>query len=201
METLFTTPPLSVASNVWLLQSWVDTEKLRLEIDQLQTLSPLRRMQVPSGSTMAVVMTNCGEWGWVSDAQGYRYSGHDPLTGKPWLAMPDAWMDLAGKAAEAVGWPNFEPDACLVNCYTAGAGMGLHQDKNEHDFSRPIVSVSIGASCRFAIGGLQRHDSVTSVELRDGDVVVWGGDARLVYHGVRPLKAGVRYNLTFRKAG
>ena len=150
---------------------------------------------------MAVAMTNCGEWGWVSDAQGYRYSAHDPLTGKPWPAMPDAWMDLAGTAAAAVGWPNFAPDACLINCYIEGAGMGLHQDKNERDLSQPIVSVSIGASCRFAIGGLQRNDPVKSVALHDGDVMVWGGDARLAYHGVRPLKAGVRYNLTFRKAG
>jgi DNA oxidative demethylase len=102
-----------------------------------------------------------------------------------------------------VGWPDYAPDACLINRYAPGAGLGLHQDRDELNLRQPIVSVSIGASCKFILGGLQRNSCVQSIALHDGDVMVWGGRSRLVFHGVRPLPArnhANRYNLTFRKA-
>lgn len=151
---------------------------------------------------MAVAMSNCGSLGWTSSAQGYRYLPYDPDSQLPWPTMPDAFVMLAREAAAAVGWNHYAPEACLINRYAPGAGLGLHQDRDELDLSQPIVSVSIGASCKFILGGLQRHDPVRSVALHDGDVVVWGGRSRLAFHGVRPLPASaneLRYNLTFRK--
>ena len=201
MPALFDTPPIAIALNVWLFRGWVNTAPLQQDIDAIAIQAPFRHMQVPGGQSMSVAITNCGDWGWVTDHTGYRYQATDPLSQKPWPAIPLRWQTLARDAAACVGWQGFVPDACLVNRYEAGARMGLHQDKNERDYSQPIVSVSIGASCNFQVGGLRRSDAVKSIALHDGDVVVWGGDARLVYHGVRPIKAGLRYNLTFRKAG
>jgi alkylated DNA repair protein (DNA oxidative demethylase) len=114
--------------------------------------------------------------------------------------MPAAWRELAEECASEAGFPGFAPDACLVNRYEPGARMGLHQDKDEADFSQPIVSVSLGASAIFSWGGATRAVRPEKVELHHGDVVVWGGDARLRFHGVAPVKAGLRYNLTFRRA-
>ncbi len=145
-------------------------------------------------------MSNCGALGWTSDATGYRYVAVDPLTRHPWPAIPLEWRDVASQAAQSVGWSAFDPDACLINHYIAGASMGLHQDRDEADQSQPIVSVSKGASCKFMIGGLKRSDPVRSTQLHDGDVVVWGGQARRMFHGVRQMGAE-RWNLTFRKAG
>jgi len=201
MQSLFDTPPLAISPSVWLLRCYVDTVTLLQDIQTVALHRPFRHMQVPGGQTMSVAMTNCGDWGWVADATGYRYSATDPLTQKPWPALPLAWRTLAQNAAACVGWTGFVPDACLINRYEPGARMGLHQDKNERDYSQPIVSVSIGASCNFQVGGLRKSDTVKSVALHDGDVVVWGGDARLIHHGVQPMKAGLRHNLTFRKAG
>ena len=201
MQPLFDTPPLTIAPNIWLLRGWVNTVSLQQDIEAIALEAPFRHMQVPGGQSMSVAMTNCGSLGWVTEATGYRYTATDPLTQKLWPAMPLAWQTLAQNAAACAGWADFVPDACLINRYDAGSRMGLHQDKNERDYSQPIVSVSIGASCSFQIGGLGRSDTVKSIVLHDGDVVVWGGDARLVHHGVRPLKAGLRYNLTFRTAG
>lgn len=201
MPTLFDTPPIAIAPNIWLLHGYVDTTPLLQNIDAIAAQAPFRHMHVPRGHSMSVAMTNCGDWGWGTDHTGYRYSATDPLSQKAWPAMPMTWQTLAQSAAACVGWLGFVPDACLINRYETDARMGLHQDKNERDYSQPIVSVSIGARCNFQVGGLLRRDAVKSIPLHDGDVVVWGGDARLVHHGVRPLKAGLRYNLTFRKAG
>ncbi len=201
MQSLFDTPPIATAPNIWLLRGFADTAQLLQDIEAIAAQAPFRRMQVPGGQSMSVAMTNCGDLGWVTDQTGYRYSATDPLTQKPWPAIPESWQTLAHRAAACVGWDGFSPDACLINRYEVGARMGLHQDKNERDYSQPIVSVSIGASCSFQVGGLRRSDAVKSTRLDDGDVVVWGGDARLVFHGVRPFKAGTRYNLTLRKAG
>ena len=201
MPALFDTLPIAIAPNVWLLRGYVNTGPLLLDIKTIVQEAPFRQMQVPGGQSMSVAMTNCGNLGWVTDATGYRYNATDPLTQKPWPALPLAWQTLAHDAAACAGWTGFVPDACLINRYEPSARMGLHQDKNERDYAQPIVSVSIGASCNFQIGGLRRSDAVRSTSLDDGDVVVWGADARLVHHGVRPLKAGLRYNLTFRKAG
>jgi len=170
-------------------------------------LAPFRQMVTPGGYTMSVAMTNCGAAGWVTDSSGYRYTKQDPVSGNPWPPMPAIFLSLATRAAAVAGFEAFLPDACLINRYAPGAKLSLHQDKNETDFTAPIVSVSLGLPAKFLFGGLRRNDPVTRVELRHGDVVVWGRSARLAYHGVDTLKDGdhpatgrCRFNLTLRKA-
>jgi DNA oxidative demethylase len=195
---------MQIAPDFWLLPSFATGRDLRQGIDAVQAQAPFRHLIVPGGKQMAVAMTNCGPLGWTSNASGYQYLAYDPDTQRAWPLMPAAFIDLAQAAASEVGWPNYEPDACLINRYAPGAGLGLHQDRDENDHRAPIVSVSIGASCKFIVGGMQRSSPVQSVALHDGDVMVWGGQSRLIFHGVRPLpKSGsqLRYNLTFRKAG
>lgn len=169
--------------------------------------SPFRHMQTRGGFRMSVAMTNSGEAGWITDRRGYRYESRDPLTGEPWPAMPVTWRALAERCAHEAGWPTFSPDACLVNRYAVGARMSLHQDRNEADFDQPVVSVSFGLPATFLFGGLTREARPEKIPLRSGDVIVWGGTARLAFHGVAPLKAGpdtpfgpYRINLTFRRA-
>ena len=170
--------------------------------------SPFRNMITPGGFRMSVAMSNCGALGWVTDRTGYRYSEIDPDTNHAWPEMPQAFRKLAESAANEAGFPNFVPDACLINRYEPGTKLSLHQDKDEHDFTQPIASVSLGLPATFLFGGLERAGRVVRIPLVHGDVVVWGGPARLRYHGVSPLQEGehpllgrVRYNLTFRKAG
>ena len=169
--------------------------------------SPFRHMVTPGGFRMSVAMTNCGHLGWVTDRKGYRYASVDPVTGSQWPAMPEAFLHLAQEAAATAGFPAFVPDACLVNRYEPGARLTLHQDKNEKDYAEPIVSVSLGLPAVFLFGGLERSDKTSRIAVCHGDVIVWGGPARLRYHGVNPLKEGIhavagpyRFNLTFRKA-
>lgn len=168
--------------------------------------SPFRRMTTPGGHLMSVAMTNCGERGWITDHTGYRYDPIDPRTGAPWPAMPPVLRDLALRAAEQGGFAGFASDACLVNRYEPGTRLSLHQDKDELDYSAPIVSVSLGLPATFLFGGLARSDKPRRFRLVHGDVVVWGGPSRLAYHGVAPLAEGEhallgrkRINLTFRK--
>jgi alkylated DNA repair protein (DNA oxidative demethylase) len=170
--------------------------------------APLRHMVTPGGFRMSVAMTNCGRLGWVTDRTGYRYDEIDPETGLRWPAMPSVFIRLAADAAREAGYPVFLPDACLINRYEAGARLSLHQDKNEQDFDQPIVSVSLGLPANFQFGGLDRSDTTIRIPVIHSDVIVWGGPARLRYHGVAPLKSGshpllgcYRYNLTLRKAG
>lgn len=170
--------------------------------------APLRHMITPGGFRMSVAMTNCGERGWLTDRRGYRYDRIDPTSGQPWPAMPSAFLVLAQAAAAKADYHDFIPDACLINRYEPGARMSLHQDRNEADFSQPIVSVSLGLPAVFQFGGDLRSDKALRVALQHGDVVVWGGPARLRFHGVLPLKPGAhallgeqRINLTFRRAG
>jgi DNA oxidative demethylase len=169
--------------------------------------SPFRHMVTPGGFRMSVAMTNCGSLGWVTDRKGYRYASVDPETGIPWPAMPEVFVNLAREAATKAGYPAFAPDACLVNRYEPGARLTLHQDKNENDFEEPIVSVSLGLPAIFVFGGLERSEKTIRVPVVHGDILVWGGPARLRYHGVDPLKDGYhplagryRFNLTFRRA-
>ncbi len=157
---------------------------------------------------MSVAMTNCGTYGWVSSANGYRYAERDPATNEPWPPLPGVLRALADRAAAAAGFAGFVPDACLVNRYEPGARLALHQDKDERDFSAPIVSVSLGVPATFLFGGLKRVERPLRIELTHGDVVVWGGPARLRYHGVAPLAhsenpfaGSARINLTLRRAG
>jgi alkylated DNA repair protein (DNA oxidative demethylase) len=169
--------------------------------------APFRYMVTPGGHRMSVAMTNCGAVGWVTDRTGYRYASHDPDSGRRWPAMPRVFADLAAQAAAHAGFDGFTPDVCLVNRYEPGAKLSLHQDRNERELSAPIVSVSLGLPAIFLFGGLRRADTPRRVPLAHGDVVVWGGPARLRYHGVLPLAAGqhpllggYRINLTFRRA-
>lgn len=177
------------------------------EVARIAEAAPFRHMVTPGGFRMSVAMTNCGPLGWVTDRRGYRYSAVDPESGLAWPAMPETFRELACTAAAEAGFAGFAPDACLINRYAPGAKMSLHQDKDERDFSQPLVSVSLGLPAVFLFGGLSRKDKVDRVQLQHGDVVVWGGAARLFYHGVMPVKEGVhsltgayRFNLTFRRA-
>lgn len=169
--------------------------------------APFRHMMTPGGHQMSVAMTNCGSVGWITDRTGYRYGQSDPETARPWPAMPLPFRELAGQAAAEAGFGGFSPDACLINRYRPGARMSLHQDRDEHDLGAPIVSVSLGLPAIFLFGGLKRSDKPRRFRLEHGDVVVWGGPARLAFHGVAPLADGEhnligrqRINLTFRKA-
>jgi DNA oxidative demethylase len=169
--------------------------------------APFRHMHTPGGHQMSVAMTNCGSFGWVTDRTGYRYDPNDPETGRSWPAMPPSFRALAGQAAAEAGFGGFSPEVCLINRYAPGARMSLHQDKDEHDFGAPIVSVSLGLPAIFLFGGLKRSDKTHRFRLEHGDIAVWGGPSRLVFHGIAPLADGEhaltgrqRINLTFRKA-
>lgn len=176
-------------------------------IHGIAAASPFRHMVTPGGYAMSVATTNCGAAGWITDRSGYRYDAIDPETRKPWPEMPECFAALAELAATEVGHAQFRPDACLINRYVPGARLSLHQDRNERDFTQPIVSVSLGLPAIFQFGGIRRNDPVRKVALHHGDVVVWGGPARLRFHGVAELKDGFhdrlgrqRINLTFRHA-
>lgn len=207
-----------ILPDVWLLKSIALANEAIILQDLKSVISqaPLRHMMTPMGFAMSAAMTNCGDLGWVSDRKGYRYDAIDPNTGKPWPAMPASFMALAKQAACAAGYNDFVPDACLINQYKIGASMGLHQDKNEVDFEQPIASVSLGLPAVFLFGGVLRSDKPHKVPLAHGDVLVWGGESRLKFHGIMPVKASQitvigtqssqylnhhRVNLTLRKAG
>jgi len=186
----------------------VAAPQLLVDLDAVLAVAPWRHLVTPGGFTMSVAMTNCGALGWLSDRRGYRYDPIDPDTGRPWPALPASFRALAAAAATQAGFPGFEPDACLVNRYDPGARLSLHQDRDERDYRQPIVSVSLGLPAVFLFGGLERAEKALRVPLLHGDVVVWGGPARLSHHGILPLKEGehpltgrCRVNLTFRKAG
>jgi alkylated DNA repair protein (DNA oxidative demethylase) len=176
-------------------------------VEQVQAVAPFRHLVTPGGFRMSVAMTNCGSLGWVSDRRGYRYDACDPQSGRSWPPMPSVFLELAQAAARAGGFSGFAPDACLLNRYEPGARLTLHQDKDERDLGAPIVSVSLGLPAIFLFGGAERGDRRQRVPLQHGDVVVWGGPARLHHHGVLSLKDGhhevlgaQRLNLTFRRA-
>ena len=168
--------------------------------------APLRHLVTPGGYRMSVSMTCCGRFGWVSDRSGYRYDPVDPASGQAWPSMPAAFLEMASDAAAQAGFENFEPDACLINCYEPGARLSLHQDRHERDVAAPIVSVSLGLPAIFLFGGAQRSDRPQRYRLAHGDVAVWGGPARFAFHGIAPLADGHhpllgrrRINVTFRK--
>ena len=176
-------------------------------IEEVAAAAPFRHWVTPGGFRMSVAMTNCGALGWVSDRAGYRYTACDPLSGRPWPPIPLSFLELARSAAAAGGFPGFVPDACLINRYVPGTRLTLHRDNDERDLTAPIVSVSLGIPATFLFGGPARSDRRIRVPLRHGDVVVWGGPARLHHHGVLALKEDThpslgaqRLNLTFRRA-
>ncbi len=199
-----------IGEQSWVLRGfalpWV--EHLLPALHQVLREAPLRRMVTPGGFTLSASLSSCGAWGWTTDRSGYRYSAVDPQSGRPWPAMPEVLHRLAVDAAQTAGFEHFTADACLINRYVPGAKMSLHQDRNEQDFSAPVVSVSLGLPAMFLFGGHERSDKTLRVPLFHGDVLVWGGVDRLRYHGVLPIKDGhhprlgaERINFTLRKAG
>ena len=183
-------------------------ERVLPELRAVLVQSPFRHMVTPGGYTMSAALSSCGALGWTTSPQGYRYSSLDPERQQPWPSMPAVLRELAINAASAAGFDGFAPDACLINRYVPGARMSLHQDKNERDYSAPVVSLSLGLPAVFLFGGHQRSDKTQKISLFHGDVAVWGGVDRLRFHGVLPIKEGAhprmgpqRINLTFRTAG
>jgi DNA oxidative demethylase len=178
-------------------------EELLAALREVIRQTPLYTPRVPGGRTMSVRMTNCGELGWLTDARGYRYEPTHPETGAPWPPMPElvrkAWAELAQ-------YPH-PPQACLINFYGPQARMGLHQDRDEEDLSAPVVSLSLGDTCLFRIGGLRRGGPTRSLQLASGDALVLGGASRLAFHGVDRILPGTstllpdggRINLTMRR--
>lgn len=176
-------------------------------LHEITARSPFRRMTTPGGYRMSVAMTNCGAQGWITDASGYRYGTLDPATATCWPPLPPVFREVATAAAAVAGFDAFTPDACLLSRYEPGARLSLHQDKDELDLEAPIVSISLGLPAIFLFGGQRRSDRPLRVPLVHGDVVVWGGPARLRYHGVMPLPDGQhpllgasRVNLSLRRA-
>ncbi len=207
-------PPKSTAMEQIGACSWVlrgfalaEIERLLPALEETLSKAPFRHMVTPGGFTMSAALSSCGSFGWMTDRSGYRYTPIDPQTQLPWPDIPPAFMELAQRAAEICGFPDFAPDACLINQYIPGAKMSLHQDKDEKHYEWPVVSVSLGLPAIFLFGGHQRNDKTQRVALLHGDVVVWGGEDRLRFHGVLPIKPGhhpllgeQRINFTFRRA-
>jgi alkylated DNA repair protein (DNA oxidative demethylase) len=212
---------LRLGPDAWLLRGYAAAQApaLLAALQAVLDRAPLRIMVTPGGQSMSVAMSNCGTLGWTSDRRGYRYRATDPLDDRPWPAMPPAFERLARDAAVEARFDGFQPDACLINRYLPGTRLSLHQDRDERDLRYPIVSVSLGLPAVFLFGGMARSDRPRRVLLEHADVVVWGGEDRLRFHGVMPLKEpqvalfaasggsehellrGCRINLTFRKAG
>jgi alkylated DNA repair protein (DNA oxidative demethylase) len=203
-------PQQSLARGAMLLRAFAAPQAgaLLMALQEVAGRSPFRRMTTPGGDRMSVAMTNCGERGWITDQTGYRYDALDPATAAGWPPMPPVFRDVATAAAAAAGFGGFAPDACLIGRYEPGARLSLHQDKDELDLESPVVSISLGLPAVFLFGGHRRSDRPLRVPLAHGDVVVWGGPARLRFHGVMPLRDGhhpmlgaSRVNLSLRKAG
>ncbi len=181
-----------------------EQEALVGEIRAILKDAPLFRPEMPrTGKPFSVRMSNCGPLGWVSDRAGYRYQPLHPATGRPWPPIPAALLELWQEVAD---YPH-PPEACLINFYDETARMGLHRDEDEAERAAPVVSISLGDSCRFRWGGLERTSPTRSFRLSSGDVFVFGGAARLAYHGVDRLYPGTstllerggRINLTLRR--
>ncbi|HWL88104.1 MAG TPA: DNA oxidative demethylase AlkB [Polyangiaceae bacterium] len=202
-------PRAALAEGAVLLRRFAcDIEdRLARVIESIAAAAPFRHMVTPGGYRMSVAMTNCGHVGWVSNASGYRYDAVDPETGRAWPPLPDTFLDLAARAAKEAGFDGFVPDSALINRYEPGARLSLHQDRNERDLTAPIVSVSLGLPATFLFGGAERSEAPRRIRVEHGDVAIWGGAARLTFHGVAPLEDGQhpifgrhRINLTFRQA-
>lgn len=205
LHLLDDTPCRLIIPGMYLMRNFVNIAHFQSDLDALLAVSPLRSMTVPGGGTMSVSTSSCGHYGWTANNVGYAYDTHDPLTQKSWPPIPASWMKQATKAAALAGFPLFQPDTCLINRYTVGAQMGLHQDRNEADFTQPVVSFSYGADADFFFTSSgTRRGATQSVALGNGDALVFGGAARMVFHGIRPLRDSAstfqqRVNLTFRR--
>jgi alkylated DNA repair protein (DNA oxidative demethylase) len=187
-----------------------EREAVLTDLRRLLAEAPPTRFTTRGGNDYSMLSTNCGDLGWWSDRMGYRYLPSNPETSRPWPAIPPLFRSLACRLAEAGGWAEFDPDCCLINIYGSGAKLGLHQDSDEADFSRPIVGLSFGASADFILGGLQRTDKTNRLPVHDGDGIAFGGPSRLIFHGIGTIKPGGlrlkdlpegRISLTFRHTG
>ncbi|HEY4172704.1 MAG TPA: DNA oxidative demethylase AlkB [Rhodopila sp.] len=207
LDAVRTTEPIGPGAVVLRAMARSAAADLVAETVRIRTAAPFRHLITPGGHRMSVAMTNCGPVGWVSSHTGYRYQDTDPDSGAKWPAMPAIFRTLASQAAADAGYPDFQPDACLINLYEPGARLTLHQDRDERDKASPIVSVSLGLPAVFLFGGLRRTERPRRIRLENGDVVVWGGPSRLAFHGIETLADGShpitgrsRINLTFRRA-
>jgi DNA oxidative demethylase len=199
--------PVNLTAGLSYYPGYLDCDgqaALLAALDEVFAAAPLFTPRMPkSGRPFTVRMSNCGPLGWISDENGYRYEPTHPVNGRPWPPMPGmliaTWHDLAD-------YPH-PPEACLINFYGPAAKMGLHQDRDVDDFTAPVVSLSLGDSCLFRIGGLKRNEPTRSFRLNSGDAFVFGGGARLAFHGVDRiypgtstlLAGGGRINLTMRR--
>ena len=183
-------------------------QKALLEaVKEITKAVPFAQARTKMGLTSAA-MTNCGSAGWWSDLKGYRYETRHPETGAPWPPLPEIFLKTVAEVVADSPWPDFIPDACLINFYGEGAKMGLHQDRDEKNFAQPIVTVSLGDAADFLIGGMTRRERATALIVKSGDVMIMGGESRLRFHGVRKIYPGTsplpeltgRISLTFRQA-
>ncbi len=197
---------LTIAPGVTLLSERFSPRQQKALLEDVQArlkLAPLYRPVMPgTGKAFSVQESSFGKLGWVADKSGYRYQPRHPVTGKLWPDIPPALVDLWGEINDGPA-----PESCLVNFYGAGAKMGLHQDRDEKDVSAAVIGVSLGDTALFRIGATARGGKTVSVSLASGDVIVFGGPARLAYHGidrVRPgtsrlVPGGGRISLTLRR--
>jgi alkylated DNA repair protein (DNA oxidative demethylase) len=198
---------IHIHPGVVLTPGYLDRDGQTALLAQLRDVlraAPLYTPRMPkSGKPMSVMMSNCGPLGWVTDEAGYRYQERHPVTGRSWPAMPEALLAAWG----VLSGYRHPPEACLINYYVGGARMGLHQDRDERDFAAPVVSLSLGDTCLFRLGGPRRNNPTRSIQLASGDALVLGGEARLIFHGVDRiipgtstlLAEGGRFNLTLRR--
>lgn len=201
---------MMLSNGIRHLPGYLDRSAQEALVEDIRAIVATAPLFVPTmprtGKPMSVRMTNCGPLGWVTDKQrGYRYQPTHPVTTQPWPAMPPSllalWEDIAGYEKP--------PEACLVNFYGDDAKMGLHQDRDEQDLGAPVLSISLGNSCLFRVGGNDRADKTSSLKLASGDIIILGGEGRLCFHGVDRiypgtstlLKSGGRINLTLRRVG
>jgi len=213
---LFTDPrtpdlPVDLPRGVTLHPGFLDAQTqaaLAEAVSHLASEAPFRLPRTRGQGIFSAAITNCGTAGWWSDQRGYRYMPHQPETDAPWPAIPALFREVVGRAVTGTPWAGFTPDCCLINFYGPGAKMGLHQDKDERDFAAPIITVSLGDSADFLVGGPQRSDKAQAFAFHSGDVLMMGPPSRMLFHGVRKVHAGTspipgvagRYSLTFRKA-
>lgn len=196
-----------IAPGIFLFQRYVDEELVYNVVMSATAEIPFRHMVTPGGKRINVAGISMGDCGWYSDRRGYRYEKTDPITGKKWPKIPDEISKITTDAASKAGFKNFIPDSCFINKYEPGVRLTAHIDQDEVDFAQPIVSISIGTSAIFQVFGNNRSGKALNIKLNSGDLLIFGGSARRVYHGVKkleeqshPLTGNIRYNLTFRKA-